>query len=315
LAARRGSGRGRRPGRHALAALASLGTAAAIVLAGPAIAHADGTDAPTYHEYVALGDSYTSSSGFTNLPDTRFVPLGCAQSTNDYPHQVARLLDVDTFTDASCGGATTDDFTGAQSVLGSSNAPQFDRLTATTDLVTIGIGGNDVGLVGLATTCIEDSLTGKSCKKHYTSGGTDQISAKIAAAEPKLEAAIDGVRARSPQARIVLVNYLDAVPDNGTACFPRVPILSNTDMAWFTAKFKEMNAMLATSAAGAGADLADTYTPTIGHDACKAPTTRYVEPLTILSLNPVGSLSVPLHPNVSGANAQSQIVFDRIRQG
>ena len=200
-------------------------------------------------------------------------------------------------------------------MLGGSNAPQFDRLTSTTDLVTIGIGGNDIGLVGLATTCIEDSLSGKSCKQRYTAGGSDQISAKIAAAEPKIEGAIDGVRQRSPQARIVLVNYLDAVPDNGRACFPRVPIFRNADMAWFTAKFKEMNAMLAQAASAAGAEIADTYTPTIGHDACTAPTNRYVEPLTVLSLNPVGSLSLPLHPNVSGANAQSQIVFDRIRQG
>lgn len=303
------------PGRRAFAALAGLAAAAATVLVGPAIAHADGTNGPSYAEYVALGDSYTSSSGFANLPDTSMVPLGCAQSQHDYPHQIAKLLHVGTFRDASCGGATTDDFTAAQSVLGGTNAPQYDRLTPATDLVTIGIGGNDVGLVGLATTCIQDSVTGTSCKQRYTSGGTDEISAKIAAAEPKIEAAITGVRARSPQARVVLVNYLDAVPDNGKACFPRVPISSGTDMAWFTAKFKEMNAMLAQAAEATGADLADTYAPTVGHDACQAPTVRYVEPLTVLSLNPVGSLSVPLHPNVSGANAQTQIVYDRIRQG
>jgi lysophospholipase L1-like esterase len=296
--------------RPALAALVCATAVVTTFAASPA-----GASAPAYQEYVALGDSYTASTGFNTLPDQTFVPLGCAQAVTDYPHQVATLLHVATFRDASCGGATTSDFTAPQSVPGGTNAPQFDRITPTTDLVTIGIGGNDVGLVGLAEECLQAGLTLQSCKANHTKNGVDDVSAKIAAARPKIEAAVNGARARAAaNVRIVVVNYLEAVPDNGKGCYPLVP-LSPTDMAWFTQKYKEMNAMLAAAAAATNADLADTYSPTIGHNVCALPWVRYVETVTVVSLNPIGSIAAPLHPNVAGANAQSQLVFARIAQG
>jgi lysophospholipase L1-like esterase len=110
------------------------------------------TAATVYHEYVALGDSYTSVPGLT-WPTTQFVPFGCAQSSNDYPHQVASSLGIANYRDASCGGATTDNMTQSQSTYVGTNAPQLDRLTASTDLVTLGIGGNDIGLIGYVQGC------------------------------------------------------------------------------------------------------------------------------------------------------------------
>lgn len=59
-----------------------------------------------------------------------------------------------TFRDASCGAATTEHFTTSQSVLLGTNKPQFSRLTGTTDLVTVGIGGNDVGIVAAGLDCL-----------------------------------------------------------------------------------------------------------------------------------------------------------------
>jgi hypothetical protein len=78
---------------------------------------------------------------------------------------VANVLHVAHFVDASCAGATTQDFTAAQDTALGDNAPQFDRLTKQTDLVTIGIGGNDTGLVPLAESCILDSLENASCQQ------------------------------------------------------------------------------------------------------------------------------------------------------
>lgn len=294
--------------RHIPRSLALIiGCVAASTLAAPA----DAATPPTYQEYVALGDSYTASTGFSMLPDRKYVPLGCAQSLTDYPHQVAALLKVPTFRDASCGGATTANFTGTQKAPGGGvNAPQFDRISPTTDLITIGIGGNDVGLVGLATECLQSVL--KSCKTTHTKNGVDDISAKIAATRPKIEAAIAGARERAAaNVRIILVNYLEAMPDNEKGCFPLVPVTPR-DAAWFTQKYKEMNAMLAAAAAAQNAELADTYTPTIGHSACTLPTVRYVETFTVISLNPSINIAAPLHPNQAGANAQSRLVYAHI---
>jgi hypothetical protein len=52
--------------------------------------------------------------------------------------------------------------------------------------------------------------------------------------------------------------------------------------------------MLATEAAANNAKLVDAYRAGIGHDACKLPTVRWVEPAV-----PVAA-AAPLHPNLDG---------------
>lgn len=289
------------------AAAISAATVGLVAWSGPA-----GASTPATYNYVALGDSYTSSTGFNAPFDTTYVPAGCFQSHTDYPHQVANILKsqghLGTFADASCGGATTTDFTHSQSTLTGANKPQFSRITKRTNLVTIGIGGNDTGLVGLATECVEDSLIFTSCKAAHVKNGVDDMNPVMAAAERKIETAIKAVRARAAKGvRILVVNYLEAVPDNGKGCYPFIP-LQSTDMAWFTQKFKQLNTTVAKAAGRQHAQLVNTYTPTIGHNACASPTYRYVEFLGVVSVNPILSIAAPLHPNISGANAQSALV-------
>src|SRR4051794_17604079 len=105
-----------------------------------------------FHHYVALGDSYTSGPF---IPAQRLDPLGCGRSTANYPSVVAAALHVGAFTDVSCAGADTTDLARPQQVpLNGTNAPQLDALRLDTDLVTVGIGGNDFDLFDrLVTTC------------------------------------------------------------------------------------------------------------------------------------------------------------------
>jgi lysophospholipase L1-like esterase len=286
-------------------------------LASSVVSSAATTSTSPYRDYVALGDSYTADVLTTFPPTTKYVPLGCAQSTSDYPHQLALLLHVTTFYDASCGGATTDDMTRPQDVTpGGNNAPQFSHLTSRTDLVTVGIGGNDIGLVGEAVACLNLVPTpvpgapeglGGSCAAQDTAGGVDQIHQDILAAAPKIARTLAQIHQRAPHARILLVNYLDAVPVDGHGCWPLVPV-QNEDMAYLTAKFIEMNNMLAWMATLSHVQVVDTFSATLGHDVCQAPTVRYVEGLVPLSANPP-ALNFPLHPNGAGAEAQTQAVY------
>src|SRR5580698_531385 len=125
-----------------------------LVVSAPTLQSAASAPVPQYTNYVALGDSYTADVITTFPPTTQYVPLGCGQSSSDYPHQVAKLLHVAHFFDASCGGATMTNMTEPQNVVTGTNPPQFSHLSAATDLVTIGIGGNDVGFVGDAESCL-----------------------------------------------------------------------------------------------------------------------------------------------------------------
>ncbi|MEN8650229.1 SGNH/GDSL hydrolase family protein [Streptomyces sp. 21So2-11] len=297
-----------KPRRRLLVALA---TASALTAAAMP-AHADSAK-PRFSEYVALGDSWSADVTVLNVA-TEHAPVGCAQSTWNYPKQVAEKLGVTTFRDATCGAATTVHLTASQDVnrvpvlADGVNDPQFDRLTPTTDLVTMGMGGNDVGLAAAIGDCVSLLPTplAKPCRAAWESGGKDLMSERIVAAQPKIVAAVDGIKRRSPGATVLVVDYLAGIsPDRG--CFPYVQML-DTDLRWFGARLVELNAMLGRAARESGAGFVDTYSASVGHDVCRAPGVKWVEGLIPVTTNPPG-LAVPFHPNKLGADHQARAVL------
>ncbi|MFE3450996.1 SGNH/GDSL hydrolase family protein [Nonomuraea sp. NPDC059194] len=265
--------------------------------------------AQAYQEYVALGDSWSADVSVLHITDEH-APRGCAQSTYNYPKQVAAALGVPVFRDATCGGATTAHMTAAQDVnhvkrlFDGVNPPQFDRLSPTTDLVTLGIGGNDARLATAAAECLNllPAPLGRPCRPKWVSGGVDRMSRAILAAEPKVAKVVDGIRRRSPRAHILLVDYLAGLPQKG-GCYPYVQA-HNRDLEWLGDKLEELNAMLARVAAAKGVELVDTYSTSVGHDVCKRPGVKWVEGYLPLSTDPLGP-AIPLHPNRRGADHQA----------
>ena len=257
--------------------------------------------------YVALGDSNTS--GPLVLPhDTTNVPQDCGQSTRNYPHLVALALRPTVFRDVSCGSATIDDFTEPQTglPLGNTNAPQFNALDSSVDVVTVGIGGNDVGFVGLAVGCFRVNPNDTPCSAGKDPNAHDDFSDKLDEVHVKLVAALDQIHTLAPHAKVLVVSYPTALPDNGLACWPYVPI-DQTDMTYLVAKFKEMNAMLAAAAADGDATYVDIYTPSIGHDACKPPVLAWVNGMVLVPP------SFPAHPNDLSFLNSAPVVTNAIR--
>lgn len=251
--------------------------------------------------YVSLGDSYTAGP---LIPNQVGSPPGCGRSDHDYPSLVAQALAVASFRDVSCSAAKTTDMTAAQAVRNGSNPPQLDALGSDTKLVTIGIGGNDVGLVSVGATCLGRGLlapTGTACRDYFAPGGDDHVVAKIAATAPKVAAVLRGIRERAPAARIVVVGYPDVLPRSGNGCYPLVP-LSGDDIRYVDGLIVQTNAMLAEQAAASGAEFADTYLDSVGHDACTLPGTKWFEgPLPTAA-------AFPLHPNALGMQSMARSV-------
>ncbi len=270
------------------------------VLAGVALPAMVAAATPPPASYVALGDSYTAGPLIPNqIPD----PLGCFRSDHDYSHLVARARSA-VLRDVSCSGATTDDLFTAQSVLGGSNPPQLDALDGPVTTVTLQMGGNDIGFLEIVARCAALLPVGTPCRDTYTAGGQDEISRRIAATAPKIAAALAEIRRRSPHARILVVGYPAILPDGQLGCWPWLPIAPG-DVPYLVAKEKELNAMLASQAAGSGAGVTyvDVYGPSIGHDACELPGVRWVEPL--LPLSP----AAPVHPNALGMAGMAAAVL------
>jgi hypothetical protein len=248
--------------------------------------------------YVALGDSYAAGP-LIPLP---LPPFGCLKSSNNYGHIVQRRERFAEYRDATCSGAETEDMTQPQNVSPRPNPPQFDRLSADTEEVTLQIGGNDIGFSSIAEDCLRSTpSTASPCRDRYVQNGEDEISRRIEDTAPLVDAVLVGIRRRSPQARIFVVNYSAIFPHEGPGCWPQIPAAEG-DVPWLREKQEELNGMLADRAAANGAALVDVYAASRGHDACQPPVLRWVEPL--LPASP----AAPLHPNLIGMRAMADLV-------
>jgi lysophospholipase L1-like esterase len=280
---------------RARACVASLVAALAVACTAPA---PTGPGPPKYQHYVAMGVSAAAEPGVPRPAP----PPGCQKSTNDYPSAFARRIKPTSFTDVTCSGATTGDITSrAQQTPRGAVAPQIDPVGASTDLITITIGGNDVGLASDAAQCRANSLDTPPCVDKFVVDGIDRISAAITAQVPVWGAMIDAVRARAPSARIILVGYLIYIRPGG--CFPQQPVLPQ-DATYFESKINELDDRQKQLAADKRIDYFDTRPLSVGHDMCAPPNERYLE--GFVPTQP----AEPLHPNALGAAAIGNALAD-----
>lgn len=240
--------------------------------------------------YVSLGDSYTSGIGIA--PQSGVAD--CGQSGANYPHLAAASLGL-SLTDVSCAGASTANMTVAQYA---DQPPQFDALTATTDVVSLSIGGNDnnffASTVGYCTWSDAGDVAniGAPCKKHFGSS----LRTQIAQDGEAIGGAIARIRVLSPRAKVFVIGYPDLLPRHGN-CFASLGWTSG-DYRFFDGLEREYNSVLKGRARANGAVFVETYKSSVGHDLCQPVGTRWMEPLN-------GAEGAALHPNAGGARSQA----------
>jgi hypothetical protein len=252
--------------------------------------------------YVGLGDSYAAGPLIPN----QLSPLGCLKSDHNFAHLTASSLGL-SLTDVSCSGATTVDMTQTQNVELGSNPPQFNALNAATNDVSITIGGNDIGFSEVAESCITLNPFATPCKNKYDAGGKDQLAERIAAAAPKVAAVIQGIHSRAPNARVFVLDYPAIFPPTGSGCWPQLPI-GFGDVPYLRSTQQGLNQMIAAQAAANGATLVSWAAASVGHDACKSQSNRWVEPLI------PGELTAPLHPTKAGMQGAANLLTAAINK-
>ena len=158
--------------------------------------------------YVALGSSFAAGPGIRPITHRR-----AGRSARNYAHQVAETLSLH-LVDVTCSGATTADvlrsWRGRQ-------PPQIDAVTPDAKLVTITVGGNDIGYIG---SLVRGSLLSRfrflprawrhvdySVQKQHYDTLIDSLVNVVRA-----------VRSRAPGARILLVDYLTVLGTDAHTC-------------------------------------------------------------------------------------------------
>ena len=274
--------------------LLAVGALAVILSAGAGAAHVQATTTP--FTYVALGDSFSSGEGVRPFLRTGGAcdRSSRAYSTSVRPAGYARPLyaiasrggpagrgGANTFGSGqsvrkaggvvwvtrACSGATTQNVLprslGGVPQIGAGGTTQLDSATLkSADLVTLTLGGNDVGYVEVLAACALGTCN--------TPEFEQQRAAQIDATEPKLEAVYRAVAAKAPHARILVLGYPQLFPADPArqACQALGAFSGEQDM--LRRLGDRLNATITTAAAHAGARVR--YVPVAGrfggHEIC-----------------------------------------------
>ncbi|NCD20086.1 MAG: SGNH/GDSL hydrolase family protein [Actinobacteria bacterium] len=167
----------------------ALVVAAVVTVAIVVVAALQFTGGPVSTAYVALGDSYASGAGTS---EGSAEENECRRSAEAHPNllaaEVEALADLDF---VACSGATTEDLL----------AEQLPAVGADTQVVTMTIGGNDVGLTRSLRVC---ALTPESTDCTGAVAGAQDVIGELPA---RIADVIGQVRERAPEARVFVTAY------------------------------------------------------------------------------------------------------------
>ncbi|PWW63229.1 SGNH/GDSL hydrolase family protein [Actinokineospora spheciospongiae] len=238
--------------RRSAAALALTVAAGAVVAAGSL----SPANAAT-QKYVALGDSYSSGDGAGSYGSSG----ACLRSANAYPELYAKAHPGTALSFVACAGAKVEDVLGKQ----------VQALTADTGLVTISIGGNDVGFASVVTTCTFGSDA--AC--------TDRIAKSTATATTALPGKLDTtyaeIKTRSPRAQVVVLGYPRLFASGPAFC-----AISQTKRTALNKAADSLAEIIADRARSAGFTYEDVRDEFAGHGVCTSnPWIHGIRPLAV----------------------------------
>ena len=168
----------------------------------------------------------------------------------------------------------------AQNVFLGPNPPQLAAVDADTEIVTLQIGGNDIGFGEIADACTTASPFGHPCRDRYAPdwpNGHDVLADRIVATAPKVAGVLRAIHERAPAARVLVVGYAAIFPHSGHGCWPQLAFAWR-DVPYLRATHEALNTMLAEQAGANAATYVDTYAASVGRDACRSSSVRWVEP-------------------------------------
>jgi lysophospholipase L1-like esterase len=173
--------------------------------------------AASVRRYVALGDSFSSGEGaFDYLPAADRRPERCHRSRNAYSQLLAaRLLGGVQHDPArdflACSGDKVPDL----------ESRQLGALGPDVAVVTVGIGGNDAGWIDIIKACMIDAAShprpgsGRGCHRIID----DVFGQRLPELRRRLGEAYSMIKARAPQATVIVVGYPAIFEDSYRSTF------------------------------------------------------------------------------------------------
>ncbi|MDA2813503.1 SGNH/GDSL hydrolase family protein [Nocardiopsis sp. RSe5-2] len=276
----------------------------------------DPVEAATWGHYLALGDSYSSGDGAGSyLPGTTGED-GCFRSADAYPSRASEAFDfAGGFAFVACSkhkGSQLLDEAGAEDA-------QLDAIGEYTSLVSLGIGGNDLGFTPVLRTCMVrvPLVSGGVCQ-----GQEEDIDRRMRTFDDTLEEIIAEVRDRAPDARLLLVGYPRLFPKEPSGMYYTLTV---EDQTWLNGKVRAFNDRLRTAAREADEKIAeegdvgsvefvDVYTALAGHEVSAED--AWLNGVVLQDLTDgIQVHRSSFHPTAAGQRAFADRVGERIEEG
>lgn len=244
--------------------------------------------------YVALGDSFVAGPGIDPEDEASGI---CRRSERNWPALVAERMDLE-LTDVSCVGAGVLHLREDVEVDDRTYPAQTAAVRPDTDLVTVGVGANDQGVLGgLVAAC---GASAASCRGY----ADETLPQALATTRRDLVAVLGDVRAGAPEAVVLVVGYPPlSAGDRPCEQLP-VPEAALEPLADGLAR---LDAMLARAAEQAGASFLPVRREAAEHDVCGD------EPW-VNGVDPAPGDGEILHPGADGMAGVATLVVDRLRR-
>jgi hypothetical protein len=217
-------------------------------------------------EYVALGDSFSSGVGTNSYT----LSSSCRRGVYAYPWLVAQQRANTSLTFVACSGADTADVMSSQ----------IQSVNPETDIVTITIGGNDIGFADLIVHC---TLADCSARLDSTRASLPTF------LPPRLDTVYAAIKSQAPAARVVVLGYPRMFSSVG--CFGTLGI-SATERAKANQLADALDQVIGARATSFGFTYKSAIAPFTGHAVCSF--SPWVNGLNLFNT------TESYHPNRSG---------------
>lgn len=276
--------------------------------------------------YVSMGDSYSSGEGaYDYHPDTDYDrgddwdPRNwgddernrCHRSANAYSEVIQRDHDISFdggFSFVACSGAEQSELTDPNPN-NDFEDPQLEHLDEDVSLVTMSIGGNDLGFADVVTDCIINGERGVPMVDTCQEKHTDRIEERLDTLHDELVETYAEIKERSPNARIIIVGYPQLFPPDPQDNYDN--LLFAEDQRWMNEQAQALNNMLREAAREAGVEFIDPSDAFRDHGI--GSDDPWINDLTFggpgISLVDPGSF----HPNAQGHAAIAELLDAQIR--
>ncbi len=282
------------------------------------------------------GDSFASGEGiFSYDPNTDVTNKDntkneCHRSGSSYQAQVFATAQSkgafagQQYTTQACSGAIVDDLSQNNHNGNEGEGPQmyqtpqppdttdpFDNIPQDASLITLSMGGNDIGFAEVVKGCVTEGLMGGGCEDSDTlRNGMNQVYG-TADSPGTLEQQLAKVKKEHPDARIILVGYPPLFAEQGHMKKGPITTMSLEEQKWANQMARELNASGKAMADRLGIEWLDPTPAYVGpgYDHRAGSSDPYINGL-------VGwGDSESFHPNQKGHDATAGLLWELVQNG